>query len=311
MEQIAVKRKKKGWKLFFCVLPGILLVLVFCYLPLWGWSFAFFQYKPGKAIFDCVFVGWRNFQKLVQTVTTLPNFISWVIMFSLALAIFGSNGLVNTSLHNMGIEATVNVLTTDKHVWLTQVLLQQWKGLGWSAIIYFAAIAGLDQELYEAAMVDGAGRWARIRYITIPQLIPTYFVLLIMSIGNFLNTGVHQYLTGDRRLGDIFEDVKDADRSMKNVAQCNDTDENGNVRTGVRSGPDGGTEDGNRTEPVGGIEAGGRIADGAGTALWDIPWITTNTTSQWCLNVMMCLEFIREYLPADLEACREPADKLK
>lgn len=309
------------------------------------------------------------------------------------------------------------------------------------------------------------------------------------------------YLTGDRRLGDIFEDVKDADRSMKNVAQCNDTDENGNVRTGVRSGPDwssfvsnwmtwyertldetyrkkietgiadiaatpfgfasgpdfyydeeqahliykgevedtpnqhlqicmggpqvwfetadmleddtlnrmladlgafyylsreekirltdgkirnrpfgcpmfaavtsalsamrsgdrklaeftwgmlldyvfsnggtegfvprmyaadgrwteadGGTGDGSRTEPVGGteggnriesgggIEAGGRIADGAGTALWDIPWITTNTTSQWCLNVMMCLEFIREYLPADLEACREPADKLK
>lgn len=85
-------------------------------------------------------------------------------------------------------------MTLDKHVWLIQVLLQQWKSLGWSSIIYFAAIAGLDQELFEAAMVDGAGRWKRIWYITIPQLIPTYFVLLIMSIGNFLNTGVDQYL---------------------------------------------------------------------------------------------------------------------
>jgi len=131
---------------------------------------------------------------LVQTVTTLPNFISWVIMYSLALSIFGSNGVVNTLLHGMGIEGNVNVLTTNKNVWLIQVLLQQWKGLGGSAIIYFAAIAGLDQGQYEAAMVDGAGKWQRIWRITLPQLIPTYFVLLIMSIGNFLNTGVDQYL---------------------------------------------------------------------------------------------------------------------
>ena len=72
------------------------------------------------------------------------------------------------------ISEPVNILNSDKHVWLTQVLLQQWKGLGWSAIIYFAAISGIDQELYEAAQVDGAGRWQKIRYITIPQLIPTF-----------------------------------------------------------------------------------------------------------------------------------------
>lgn len=238
-----IPKKKTNYKLFLYVLPGLLLIFAFTYLPLWGWSYAFFQYKPGRDLLDCQFVGWKNFQdlfgnavmrqnllrvlkntfgihflgylfsplpmlfaillsevrsrkfqKLVQTVTTLPNFISWVIMYSLALSIFGSTGLVNTVASSLGLDVTINVLNSSEHVWLTQVLLQQWKGLGWSAIIYFAAIAGLDQELYEAAMVDGAGRWARIRYITIPQLIPTYFVLLIMSVGNFLNTGVDQYL---------------------------------------------------------------------------------------------------------------------
>lgn len=255
MKQAA--KKKASIKLFLYVLPGILLVFIFHYLPLWGWSFAFFQYKPGKSLLDCNFVGLQNFkdlfgnqvmrsnvlrvlkntfgihflgylfmplpmlfavllsevrskrfQKVVQTITTLPNFISWVIMFSLALSIFGSNGLVNNILSGLGL-GTTNVLNTDKHVWLTQVLLQQWKSLGWSSIIYFSAVAGLDQELYEAAMVDGAGRWARIRYITIPQLIPTFFVLLIMSIGNFLNTGVDQYLAFGNALNKEYIEVLD------------------------------------------------------------------------------------------------------
>lgn len=233
----------KNKKLFLYIVPGLILIFAFTYLPLWGWSYAFFQYKPGRSLMNCAFVGWKNFQdlfgnavmrnnllrvlkntfgihflgylfsplpmlfavllsevrskrfqKLVQTITTLPNFISWVIMYSLALSIFGSTGLLSNLTQSLGWDVNVNILNSPNHVWITQVLLQQWKGLGWSAIIYFAAIAGLDQELYEAAMVDGAGRWARIRYITLPQLVPTYFVLLIMSIGNFLNTGVDQYL---------------------------------------------------------------------------------------------------------------------
>lgn len=251
-------KKKSSKKLFLYVLPGIILVFMFTYLPLWGWSYAFYQYKPGRQLADCAFVGWKNFQdlfgnavmrgnvlrvlrntfgihflgylftplpmlfavllsevrskrfqKLVQTVTTLPNFISWVIMYSLALSIFGSTGLLNNIAGMLGLDVNVNILNSSQHVWITQVLLQQWKGLGWSAIIYFASIAGLDQELYEAAMVDGAGRWARIRYITIPQLIPTYFVLLIMSIGNFLNTGVDQYLAFGNALNKEYIEVLD------------------------------------------------------------------------------------------------------
>lgn len=130
----------------------------------------------------------------MQTLTTLPHFISWVIMFSLMSSLFGSSGLVNSLMSKFGAEMTVNILTTDKHVWLIQALLYTWKNLGWNAIIYFAAITGLDQEVNEAAMIDGASRWQRILHITIPLLMPTFFVLLIMSIGNFLNSGIDQYL---------------------------------------------------------------------------------------------------------------------
>ncbi|MBE5866483.1 MAG: sugar ABC transporter permease [Lachnospiraceae bacterium] len=251
--------KKISIKLFLYVLPGLIIVFLFNYFSIWGWLFAFFQYKPGKSVFECEFVGWKNFatlfgnkvmrnnlfrvlkntfgihmlgyiftplpmffaiflneiknvkfKKVVQTLTTLPHFIGWVVVYSLATTLFSPNGLVN----NLGIQwglldAPVNFLASDKHVWITQVLWQQWKGLGWSAIIYFAAIAGIDQELYEAAMVDGAGKLRRIWYITIPHLIPTYFTLLIMSIGNFLNTGYDQFLTFGNALNKDYIEVLD------------------------------------------------------------------------------------------------------
>ncbi|SFG43367.1 ABC transporter permease [Oribacterium sp. WCC10] len=230
-------------KLFLYVLPALIYIFIFKYLPLWGWAISFFQYKPGLPLFKCNFVGLQNyiqlfgnavmrtnlirvlkntfgiqilnflfmpvpmlfaiflsevaskrFQKLVQTVTTLPHFISWVIMFSLATCMFGSTGLVNTTLQNVGICKSINVLNTNNNVWLIQALLALWKSMGWNAIIYFAAITGLDQSVYEAAMVDGASRMQKIRYITIPLLLPTFFVLLIMSIGNFLNSGIDQFL---------------------------------------------------------------------------------------------------------------------
>lgn len=236
-------KRKKGIKLFLFLLPGLIYVFIFCYLPLWGWSYAFIKYVPGKKFFDCDWVGLANFKvlfgnpvlrknifqslantlgihflgylfmplpmmfaiflnelpgrkfkKVVQTASTLPHFISWVIMFALASSLLSTSGLINTVLIEWGVlEKPFNVLTTDKHVWLTQVLISQWKTLGWSSIVYFAAIAGIDQELYEAAKVDGAGRMARIRYITIPHLIPTFVVLLVMAIGNMLSTGIDQF----------------------------------------------------------------------------------------------------------------------
>ncbi len=136
----------------------------------------------------------KKFQKVVQTVTSLPNFVSWVIMFSLASSMFGSNGFINSVLTSLGMDPIPNILMSSDNVWLTQVLLQQWKSLGWSAIVYFAAIAGCDQTIYEAASVDGANRMQRMWHITLPQLIPTYFVLLVMHVGHIITTGVDQYM---------------------------------------------------------------------------------------------------------------------
>lgn len=251
-------KKWESYKLFLYVLPCLVFIFIFKYLPLWGWSYAFFQYKPGRSLLDCAFVGWQNFtalfgnaimrnnllrvlrntfaiqllnyvlmpvpmlfaiflseikstkfQKAVQTLTTLPHFISWVIMFSLATSLFGSSGVINSVLAKAGVEQGINILTTDQHVWLIQALLNLWKSLGWSAIIYFAAITGLDQEVYEAAMVDGASRWQKIRYITIPLLIPTFFVLLIMGIGNFLNSGIDQFLAFGNAMNKDYIEVLD------------------------------------------------------------------------------------------------------
>lgn len=134
------------------------------------------------------------FRNAVQTLTTLPNFISWVLVYMIAFSLFSSSGLVNNILNDAGlITQPLKFLDSDQNVWLTMTLWSVWKGLGWGAIIYLAAIAGIDQSLYESAKIDGAGRFQLMRYITIPQLMPTYLVLLLLSVANMLNNGMEQY----------------------------------------------------------------------------------------------------------------------
>ena len=135
-----------------------------------------------------------KFRRIVQTCTTIPNFISWVLVYAIALAIFSTDGFINTLLTSMGHPTTTNYLLSTSHMWLKMLAWGIWKGLGWSAIIYIASITGIDQQLYEAATVDGAGRFQKMWYITIPELIPTYMVLLLMSIANILSNGMDQYL---------------------------------------------------------------------------------------------------------------------
>ena len=131
------------------------------------------------------------FKNLIQTLTTLPNFISWVLVYSIAFAMFSSSGMVNELLMNMHlISEPIKFLDSPDQVWLKMLLWNLWKGLGWGSIMY---LAGIDPELYEAAQVDGANRFQQIIHVTIPQLMPTYFVLLMLSISNFLNNGMDQY----------------------------------------------------------------------------------------------------------------------
>ena len=134
------------------------------------------------------------FRKMVQTLTTIPNFISWVLVYAVAFCLFSNTGMVNTVFQNLGvILKPIKFLDSDSHTYIAMLLWSTWKGLGWGAIMYLASIAGIDQEMYEAARVDGAGRFQLMRYITLPELMPTYFVMLMLSVANFLNNGMNQY----------------------------------------------------------------------------------------------------------------------
>ena len=133
-------------------------------------------------------------RKMVQTLTTIPSFISWVLVYAVAFCLFSNTGMVNTVLQNLGvILKPIKFLDSDSHTYIAMLLWSTWKGLGWGAIMYLASIAGIDQEMYEAARVDGAGRFQLMRYITLPELMPTYFVMLMLSVANFLNNGMDQY----------------------------------------------------------------------------------------------------------------------
>lgn len=224
--------------------PFLVLTFIFSYMPLYGWIYSFFDYRPGIPLKDTEFVGlqWftslvsnptqveevlrvlKNtlamstlgivtsilpvafaiflveiktewFKKVVQILTTLPNFISWVLVYSVAFTLFSTDGgLINRLLLQFGlVDRGINFLASDSHTWLTMILWSTWKGLGWGAIMYLAAIAGIDQELYEAAKVDGAGRFRMIWHITVPGIMSTYFVILLLSIANFINNGMEQY----------------------------------------------------------------------------------------------------------------------
>lgn len=237
------KKKIKSFQLFLMVLPFIILVLVFSYYPLYGWLYAFYDYKPPRNLADCNFVGFKwfaslvssktkmeqigqvlkntfamsgitlgtswlpmlfavflneirnnKFRKVIQTMTTLPNFVSWVMVYAIAFSMFNSTGMMNSLLMKMHlIKEPILFLQQSNHVWFTQWLWLTWKNLGWAAIMYVAAISNIDNEMIEAAMVDGATRFQIIRHITIPSLLPTYFVLLVINVANFLNNGMEQY----------------------------------------------------------------------------------------------------------------------
>jgi putative aldouronate transport system permease protein len=236
----ATKTKRRRYTsyqliLLALVVPFVLFVVMFSYVPILGWSMAFVKYRPGMSIFDCVFVGLENFkriftysndfpvvmrntlamsflgiltsplpialaiavsqlrskkyQRTVQTLTSLPNFISWVIIFGISFVFFAiDGGVVNDFLLFLGvIKAPTNALGNNDIVWFFQTALSVWKGVGWTAIIYFGAIAGIDQELYEAAQIDGAGRWKQVLHVTVPGLMPTFVVMLLLSVGSLLS----------------------------------------------------------------------------------------------------------------------------
>ncbi len=237
------RKQREGFKEFLLVLPFIIIIAIFCYYPLYGWIYAFFDYKPPQALTPDKFVGlkWfksmvenpvkvkqilgvlRNtfaisglsllfswfpmifavflneircvpFKKFVQTVTTIPNFISWVLVFSIAYSVLNSTGVVNSILINLHvIDRPIDFLKSTSHIYFKQWLWLTWKNAGWAAIMYIAAITGIDEQMIEAARVDGANRMQIIRHITIPSILPTYFVIVMLNLANFLTNGMEQF----------------------------------------------------------------------------------------------------------------------
>ena len=132
---------------------------------------------------------------MVQTGTSIPNFISWVLVYSIVFMLLSSeSSALNNILMGLGlVKEPVNPLTNAKHAWFIQVAIGAWKTLGYNAIIYLSAITSIDQELYQAADVDGANTWQKIVHVTVPGLLSTFFVLLLLAISNMLSNGFDQY----------------------------------------------------------------------------------------------------------------------
>lgn len=134
----------------------------------------------------------RPFKRFIQTVSYLPNFVSWVLVYGISTALLAQgSGVINQILINLGIiEKGIPFLTDPDMFWGTSVVLSIWKSSGWWAIIFLAAISGIDATLYEAANIDGAGRLQRIWYITLPGIKGSVVTVLILSIGSFLGGGM-------------------------------------------------------------------------------------------------------------------------
>jgi putative aldouronate transport system permease protein len=239
-------KQRSKWKqntpLLLMTVPFFLFIILFNYLPLWGWSIAFVDYMPGRNILDSPFAGLKYFYrlfdktsdfglvlrntlvlsflnlllspipvilaimitnirsrwygKLVQIVTSFPHFTSWIIVYSVFFAFFSiDDGMLNKVIYSTfhWIGAPSNIMANPAWTWWLMTFASLWKTAGWTAIIYISAIAGIDQEQYQAAEVDGANRWQQALHITIPGIMPTFTILLLINIGNMLNIGFDQY----------------------------------------------------------------------------------------------------------------------
>ncbi|MGN0180109.1 MAG: ABC transporter permease [Monoglobaceae bacterium] len=164
----------------------------------------------------------KPFKKTVQTVSYLPYFISWVVTANIFITLLSMDGVVNGILKSLGLtQESVMFLQEGKYFWWIIAIANTWKGMGYNAIIYLAAITAINPELYEAATVDGAGRLRKIWYVTLPQLKPTIVVMLILAVGGILNGGFEQQLLMSNNLVKEYADVIDLYSFNYGIIQSN------------------------------------------------------------------------------------------
>jgi putative aldouronate transport system permease protein len=224
--------------LYLMMLPGLAVVFVFSYMPMYGLQIAFRDFRIRDGIFGSPFVGLRHFERLfshpdgkqviintliisintliwtfpvpiilslllnelkhkkfkkaIQSILYLPHFISWAVINGLLFGFFSmTSGLVNKIFISLGIPA-VNFLADPASFRELLYLTNIWKGAGWGTIIYMAAIAGIDPTLYDAAEIDGAGRFRRMINITVPMISFTIITLLILNVGTIMSSNFDQ-----------------------------------------------------------------------------------------------------------------------
>lgn len=146
----------------------------------------------------------RWFKRVVQTITYGPHFLSWIIVYSLVFSFFAPGaGLVTTFFRDIGW-GNLDVLTNSDYFRPMLLITEIWKSTGFGAIIYLAALAAINHELYEAAVVDGAGRWRQLWHITLPGIREVFILLLILRIGNIMDAGFEQvYIFLNARVYDV------------------------------------------------------------------------------------------------------------
>ena len=250
---VAAEQKPRGLKRFFKLLfqqralvlmsiPFVVWLFIFKYLPLWGWTIAFQDFKPAKSFWEQEWVGFKHFaflfnddrfllvlrntivmslinlvlgfttaitlalllnevrhllfKRVVQTVSYLPHFLSWVVAVGIIQNVLAPDGIVNELLMRLGL-INSEILFMGKGEWFWGIYGASivWKDVGWNTIVYLAAMTMIDPAQYEAAEIDGAGRFKKMWHITLPGIKPVIVVLLIMQIGYLLESGFEaQYL---------------------------------------------------------------------------------------------------------------------
>ena len=237
----ALNNFKRHWASLLFILPALIYVFIFNYLPMYGILVAFQDYIPGDDIIGqyTVWVGFDNFirffqqpnfweifsntfllcffgflvgfpipvivalllnslksqkfKKTLQTIFYAPHFISLVVLVGMLFIFFGSNGMVNNFLEAIGLKPYLFFLEKEAFRPLF-IFSGNWQDFGWSAVIYLAALAGVDPSLHEAAKVDGASRFQRVFSVDLPAIMPTISMLLILSIGNLMSCGYEKVL---------------------------------------------------------------------------------------------------------------------
>ncbi|WP_172252044.1 ABC transporter permease subunit [Saccharibacillus deserti] len=219
------------------LIPGLIWLILFSYLPMGGLSLAFKHYRANDGIWGSEWTGLENFmyvfrdpafldavwrtlyvniiklfitfpfpillalllnelrmrryKKVLQTAFTFPHFLSWIIVSGIIINVLAYDGFVNSLLALLGLP-TINFLGSEQNFYPMIILTDIWKSTGWGAIVFLAAISGIDQEQYEAAQIDGATRMQQMFRVTLPNIMPTVTIMFILSVGGLMSSGFDQ-----------------------------------------------------------------------------------------------------------------------